>query len=305
MTDPEQPSTPPLTRRQLRELRNTGATPVLTVESGSPPEPEPEPSVAPLPRPAAPAPVPPPPIADASVDLEAAPLTRRQAREQERIRTASIPVVPMDGPPVNPAPVVAHLPVAEDLPVVTAERALSEEAPESDEDAGAAVTVSDRLGSALLHEEPVPVELPPSFDQVLTRDASTSGSAATANALILSQAPSGVPLVGPIAATGELLVTGTFDLPEGLGSRGHAPGTTDGKEADAVLVDGELPPASSPTPIAASAAVSTVKNADEIIRPPAPERGGRLMLVLAITAGALAVALVGVLTVAVITGAFS
>jgi hypothetical protein len=291
MTETEQPSTPPLTRRQLRELRNTGATPVLTTEPG------PEPPVAPLPRPAEPAPVAALPVADASVDLEAAPLTRRQAREQERIRTASISVIPLDGPPVTQAPAAA------DLPVVTAERALAEDVPAADDDAP--VTVSERLGSALLHEDPVPVEMPPSFDQVLTRDASTSGSTVMANALILSQAPAGVPLVGPIAATGELLVTGTLDLPEGLGSRGHAPGTTDGKEADAVLVDGELPAASSPTPIAASAAISTVRNADEIIRPPAPERGGRLMLVLAITAGALAVALVGVLTVAVITGAFS
>ena len=70
-------------------------------------------------------------------------------------------------------------------------------------------------------------------------------------------------------------------------------------------MDGELPPASSPTPIAASAAISTIKSADEIIRPPAPEKGSRLMLVLAITAGALALALVGVLVFAVSTGLFS
>ena len=52
--------------------------------------------------------------------------------------------------------------------------------------------------------------------------------------------------------------------------------------------------AAAPT-ISASAAISTVKKADEIIRPPAPERGSRLMLALAITAGAMALALVGVL----------
>ncbi|MFX5752164.1 hypothetical protein ABTE32_22335, partial [Acinetobacter baumannii] len=78
------------------------------------------------------------------------------------------------------------------------------------------------------------------------------------NALILSQTPTGVPLVGPVTATGEIIVTGPFELPEGLGSSGHAPGTTDGRDVDAVLLDGELPPASSPTPIAASAAISTV-----------------------------------------------
>ncbi|VXC28915.1 hypothetical protein MICRO8M_80589 [Microbacterium sp. 8M] len=79
----------------------------------------------------------------------------------------------------------------------------------------------------------------------------------------------------------------------------------DGKEVDAVLVDGELAPASSPTPIAASAAIGTIKPAGEVIRPPEPEKGNRLMLALTVTAGALAVALVGALIVAITTGAFS
>ncbi len=107
-----------------------------------------------------------------------------------------------------------------------------------------------------------------------------------------------------MAATGEILITGTFALPDHYGSTGTVPGRADGKEADAVLVDGELPAASSPTPIAASAAISTIKSADEIIKPPAPERGSRLMVVLAITAGVLAVALAGVLILAITTGIF-
>ena len=41
-----------------------------------------------------------------------------------------------------------------------------------------------------------------------------------------------------------------------------------------------------------------------MIRPPAPEKGSRLMLTLAITAGALALALVGVLILAFVTGVF-
>ena len=110
--------------------------------------------------------------------------------------------------------------------------------------------------------------------------------------------------MAPVAATGEVLITGSFNLPEGLGSTGHAAGTADGKETDAVLVDGELPAHSSPTPIAASAAISTVKNGGDIIKPPTPEKGGRLMLTLAITAGVLALALVGVLILAFVTGVF-
>ena len=42
----------------------------------------------------------------------------------------------------------------------------------------------------------------------------------------------------------------------------------------------------------------------DIIKPPTPEKGGRLMLTLAITAGVLALALVGVLILAFVTGVF-
>ncbi|MCC4907214.1 hypothetical protein [Microbacterium sp. cx-59] len=390
MSNPEDSRTPPLTRRQMREIRNTGSTPIVTpdmaaaddaervpvepVEAPVAPEeptaaessatadeapvaddvapanesaPEKTPSAAPLAREAAPSVVPSAPRSDASVDLGVSPLTRRAAREQERIRTASIPVITPDAPAATvaaPAGAASESPAeapateadepetvtrtiaglfdavdderpADQTPLLTAEAALQEDdARENAEHKGAdagvfapepAATVSPQLGSALLEGAAPEVELPPSFDHLLTRDSASTGSSMAPNALILSQTPSTGSLTSPIAATGEVLITGTFALPEGLGSHGHAPGTTDGKEADAILVDGELPASSSPTPIAASAAISTVRSADEIIRPPAPEKGSRLMLTLAITAGALALALVGVLILAVATGAFA
>ncbi len=164
-------------------------------------------------------------------------------------------------------------------------------------------SVAPDFGAALLAGNgPTEPELPSSFDELITH--SSSGSVATPNALILSQIPNGGSIVAPVNATGEVLITGTFNLPEGLGSTGHAIGTADGKETDAVLVDGELPAHSSPTPIAASAAISTAKQPGEIIKPPTPEKGGKLMLTLAITAGVLALALVGVLILAVTTGVF-
>ncbi|HEY5877036.1 MAG TPA: hypothetical protein VIT64_17125, partial [Ilumatobacteraceae bacterium] len=123
MSTPEQPATPALTRKQLRDIRNTGATPIISTDvprvedapvSDAPPAaPEPveepvevaeaveapeavepaPPHVAPLPRAAVPAVVHDLPGADANVDLGVSPLTRRQARQQERIRTASVPVI--------------------------------------------------------------------------------------------------------------------------------------------------------------------------------------------------------------------
>jgi hypothetical protein len=189
----------------------------------------------------------------------------------------------------------------EDVPAAHDDRAQEDEGAESDSEQAERAVVNPRFGAELLAGDVGVVELPPSFDQLISR--SVTGAIGTGNALILSQTPS-PPLGAPVAATGEVLITGSFKLPEGLGSTGHAPGTADGKEVDAVLVDGELPAHSSPTPIAASAAISTVKNGGDIIQPPTPEKGGRLMLTLAITAGVLALALVGVLILAFVTGVF-
>jgi hypothetical protein len=348
---------PPLTRKQMRELRNTGATPVVppagapeaAAEPVAPPAPAGKPgkaakqgkgaksappAVAPEPEPEAAA------AAEGPVDLGVTPLTRRSARQQERIRTAAIPVVSADiapapeatapvppaGPPAPDAdarvPEAAE-PAAADVDEAQALHDALFRPPMSADDAGArplqvaaaefAVgegeepgrVVNPAFGADLLAGEGERSAAGGSFDQLVARSGAVGGSVATPNALILSQAPASAPLVAPITATGELLVTGTFALPDGLGSTGHAPGAHDGAEADVVLIDGELPASSSPTPIAASAAISTVKDTDEIIRPPAPERGSRLMLALAITAGALALALVGVLIVAIVTGVFS
>ncbi|MDN3494435.1 hypothetical protein QL996_00695 [Planococcus sp. APC 4015] len=375
MTSPEQPDTPPLTRKQLREIRNTGATPVITAgavpfvappaeqaegveqseaeqpdapvadEQPDAPVADEQPPEAPLPRPAAPSVVGAAPIADASVDLGVSPLTRRQARQQERIRTASVPVITPDVAAAHAAATAGAAPrifapeptsptdeptESTDEPAVWAPEPISvvpgrddDETQASDdhvvavledddlddavdeedrvpEDESDRAVVSPKLGAAVIAGEPVEIDLPPSFDQLLAQG--STGSIGTPNALILSQGAADMPMISPVNATGEIIITGTFNLPEGLGSTGHALGTADGKETDAVLVDGELPAHSSPTPIAASAAISTVKGAGDVIRPPAPEKGSRLMLWLAITAGALALALVGVLVLAFTTG---
>jgi len=327
MSTPEQPGEPQLTRKRLREIRMTGATPIIGPDAapaatGTPQPEQPAESVE-IQGDSKPAVVSAVPIDDANVDLNVAPLTRRQARQQERIRTASIGVI-------TPDLMAAHAAAAADA--VEQERAdeaehqradnmgepeqavepdaAAEPAAPADETGQAGSTEPDAerpvlrpgFGSELLAGAG-PVAVPPSFDQVIARNATSTGAQSTSNALILSQAPSQSSIVGPVTATGEILITGSMELPEGLGSTGHANGTADGKEADAVLIDRELPAHSSPTPIAASAAISTGKGAQEIIRPPAPEKGSRLMLTLMIIVGALGLALVGVLILAIVTGA--
>lgn len=102
-----------------------------------------------------------------------------------------------------------------------------------------------------------------------------------------------------------IILTSSHRLPEGFGSQGSARGTTDGREVDSVLVDGELPAHSSPTPIAASSAISTQKPASEVIRPPEPDKGRGPIIALSITAGVLGIAVIGALGAAYAMGVFN
>ncbi len=331
-----------LTRKQLRELRLTGSTPVITEEEAAA-------NAAPpssLPRAAEPARVAPAPRAGDDVDPEHEPLTRRGARAQERVRTAAVPVfepqaasTTQSEPEAEPeaaeqSPIVSTIPSfapAAAQPAKSAEsvesvdepepepteavevevesqeaqpEAEAEAEPESETaaEADGRATVNSAFGRGVGQSAPG-ASIPQLFDDIIEGDG--GGSQHTApNAIIFNPAPGSASLSGPVASTGELLITGSYDLPQGLGSQGHAHGTTDGKDVDAVLIDGELPPASSPTPIAASSAVSTSKPAGEVIRPPAPEKGNRLMLTLAIVAGGLAIALAAVIVVAINTNVF-
>ncbi|MDT3316982.1 hypothetical protein Q9S71_09110 [Microbacterium sp. KSW4-11] len=421
MSTPDQPSTPPLTRRQLRELRNTASTPIITpeqaqadaemsdaaAEEAAEAAAAHEAEVAPERTPIA--------LDDLSdLDPDARPVTRRQARLLEKLRTGTVEVIPTDtgdvptseteaepdvadgvpqadaaheapedAPDVVDAEDIEHLeepatadePAAVDEPAdeaeplhaaddedahvvddedahgvddedahdvddeepaahgdksaeheklaeeeraqddapaeadadeptddAAAESAERKETEAHDEEQEPARVVAPDLGAQLLEDGAAHVELPPSFDHLLTRGG--SGSASAPNALILSQTPDTGSLSVPILGTGELIITGSYQLPDTFGSTGGAPGVSDGKDADAALMDGELPPASSPTPIAASAAISTIKSADDIIRPPAPEKGSRLMMTLAICAGALGLAIATVLVLILVNGSF-
>lgn len=401
MSTSDQQEQGPLTRKQLREIRLTGSTPVISNEEAAAAA-EAAPPVPPLPRAVEPVEVAPAPTSNADETNGDAPLTRRQARELEKVRTASVPVIadddaaedsddteseqPADHAPEEnpvestaaiaddadaPAEIVSGVPdftrneepgddddiddevaiapvsasVAADsvgeVPLEVADEQAEESAHDEDEDVASALglvtedadgsdedaddvladvddadddddddaevrpTVNPAFGEGLLADAPDPhAPFRPSFDELLTVGDSTGSQHSAPNALIFTPSPGEGSLSGPVASTGEILVTGSYELPQGMGSQGHALGTTDGKDVDAVLIDGELPPASSPTPIAASSAVSTIKPAGEVIRPPAPEKGNRLMITLAIVAGGLALAVGVVVIIAITTNVF-
>ncbi len=133
------------------------------------------------------------------------------------------------------------------------------------------------------------------FDQIISRSVGASGAATTTNALILPSIPTAPNATGPLTATGEILVTGSIDLPRGLGSTGQHPDHFDSSEMDRMFDQAESDlNTSNVAPIRASRAVSGHTSTRGVITPPKKSRG-RLPLILSITAGVLLLAVVGLL----------
>lgn len=318
------------TRRQARaqERIRTNSIPVHTPEAATPPASEDEPPVTTqAPSEAAPA-----ATDSAPAVSEAEPVVPESepVAEVEPVVPESAPAVPETEPAAEAEPVVSEsaqaVPEAESVAMdaesaADAEDAQSQWAPRAATGA-ASIPMSDpaeasdsslsATPTATSDEAPVVradfgsemLSQAESFDDLLVRSSTSSGSAGSASMLILPEDVSLSPLTAPVTSTGQVILTGTFALPEGLGSQGHAPGVADGKDVDAVLIDGELAPQSSPTPIAATAAVSQAKTPVEMIRPPSPEKSSKLVVALAITAGLLSLAAIGFTIYVVTTGKF-
>ncbi|MGO2669176.1 MAG: hypothetical protein ACTH9L_10095 [Microbacterium gubbeenense] len=214
---------------------------------------------------------------------EVPPLTRRELR---RLRTNEMPVIEIDDDPSDsPSAAVDDPAVA--INVISEVRTDPDEATAAqsspaDDDAEPNTTVipalSPTFGAGVGNAVWAPDESA-SFDDIMERHVTTSPSS--------------------------IIMTSSHRLADGIGSTGAAKGTTDGRDVDAVLLDGELPPSSSPTPIAASSAISTQKAAHEVIRPPTPDKGRGLLMVLGITAGGLGIVAIGTLITLYFTGVFN
>ena len=131
------------------------------------------------------------------------------------------------------------------------------------------------------------------FDQIVSRGSGTAATGAT-NALILPALPVS-DATGPLLSTGDVLVTGSIDLPRSVGSTGAHPRRYDSADIDRLLDEPDEPIATSElAPVRASRAVSSHTSTRGVMAPP-KARGNRLPIVLAITAGVLALAVIGLI----------
>ncbi|MGR0317803.1 hypothetical protein [Agromyces sp. ZXT2-3] len=140
------------------------------------------------------------------------------------------------------------------------------------------------------------------YDQLLSRGGSPRGVPTTTNALILPSLPDQSPLGQQLAPSGEIIVTGSIDLPRSYGATGVHPSQIDSSDVDR-LFDSEDLAGPGVTPIAATRAISTQQPSKAMMAPPSKE-GMNVPLVLAVTAGVLALGVVATLVVGALAGLF-
>ncbi|WP_313541941.1 hypothetical protein [Leifsonia aquatica] len=140
-------------------------------------------------------------------------------------------------------------------------------------------------------------EVEDASEPIISRNVGQSTAATTTNALILPSIPR-PDATAPLTSTGEILVTGSIDLPRGVGSTGLNPEHLDSSDIDNLL-DGEENEfnTSEVAPVRASRAISTHTSTRGVITPP-KKRGNALPTVLIVVAGVLAVGVIGLLVAA-------
>jgi len=140
-----------------------------------------------------------------------------------------------------------------------------------------------------------------SFDQLLSRG--SSGVPTTTSALILPIVPQQGN--GPVALnTGEVMVTGSFDLPRSLGSTGALPDRIDSSEIDRLFEMDDAEPTTGAQPIRASRAVSTHASTRDVITPPKKESRWTVPFILSLSGAVLLVGVAALVIAGFVSGIF-
>jgi len=144
-----------------------------------------------------------------------------------------------------------------------------------------------------------------SNEAVLSRNIGFSTGAITTHALVLPSTPSSMdhPL-NSVTATGEIMVTGSVDLPRSFGSTGAHPALFDHPDVDALIDASDREDAASESaPVRAIRAVSSTSSTRGVIEAPAP-RKSRLPLIAGITGGSALLVAAGVVAAGFIFNVF-
>ncbi|TFD68034.1 hypothetical protein [Cryobacterium ruanii] len=143
-----------------------------------------------------------------------------------------------------------------------------------------------------------------SLDELINRGIGAGGIPTTTNALILPSIPHQLSSASPISNTGEIMITGSFDLPRSLGSTGAHPNLFDSSEMDHMMdqLDADQLGGDS-APVSASRAVSTHASTRGMLTPPKKQRAS-LPMILVIATAALAVSVLALFVIGYLSGAY-
>jgi hypothetical protein len=129
----------------------------------------------------------------------------------------------------------------------------------------------------------------------------------TGNHFILPTVPHANDMQQALNSTGEIIITGSIDLPRSLGSMGTHPDRFDTADMDRILEQGDdhdhAPGGADSEPVRASRAVSTHTSTRAVVQPP-PRKRFTAPVVAAVTAGGVAVIGAGLVIVAFMTNVF-
>ena len=144
-----------------------------------------------------------------------------------------------------------------------------------------------------------------SNEALLSRNVGITTGAITTHALVLPSGPSSSDqLLSPVTATGEIMVTGSIDLPRSFGSTGAHPALFDHPDVDALIDESDREDAASESaPVRAIRAVSSNSSTRGVIEAPAP-RKSRLPLIAGITGGSALLVAAGVVAAGFIFNVF-
>ena len=138
-------------------------------------------------------------------------------------------------------------------------------------------------------------------ENTFARDVAATSGAITTSALVLPSMPTGEDIMGPLSGTGEILITGSINLPSSMGTTGVHPARYDHSDVDALLeADDREDSDPGSAPVRAIRAVSTNTASGDVINSMKPRKASRLPLILIVSAAVMAVGVVVLLVAGLI-----
>jgi hypothetical protein len=205
---------------------------------------------------------------------------------------------PAAEPPVLVAPVFLEpqRPTAQSVPIAQpAQTREPEHTQEQDVHGGRSPRASNhwRVQAAMQDDE-----LP--YENTLSRTVGLNTSAITTSALVLPSVPQPDGILGSLTSTGEILVTGSINLPRSLGSTGAHPDRVDNSDFEEDPFDSQVAAPDS-APVRAIRAISSNTSTRGVIETKKPQ-GNRMLTAVIVVGSVLCVALLGIVIFALASG---